>query len=220
MGDGTSGRSAGGFEAGERPDGQEARPPLPLRSAGDGVLLGLAAGGDDHAFERLYARARLNLLPMLVKILGDHHEAEDAFQETMLTTLEKAQEYDPQKGSFVAWAAGIARRKAVAHLRKRAAEPFPPETVVNLAEALIQRAHEDQTTSGRFSLPTVVRALRPRHRQLLYLRFSLGYTATEVAELWGQRPGTVRELERYVLDRLRPRFLPPEEGPSDATEGR
>src|SRR5439155_8471312 len=55
----------------------------------DADLLDRFAGGDGDALERLLARHEIPLFHFLVGVLGNHHLAEDALQETFVRPLEK-----------------------------------------------------------------------------------------------------------------------------------
>ena len=78
----------------------------------DAQLIGLIARGHEWAFERLLRRYRQSLMRLLYALTADRALAEDVFQETFVTIVEKASSYKPT-GSARHWVFTIARHKAL-----------------------------------------------------------------------------------------------------------
>jgi RNA polymerase sigma-70 factor (ECF subfamily) len=78
----------------------------------DAQLIGLIARGHEWAFERLLRRYRQSLMRLLYALTADRALAEDLFQETFVTLVEKASSYQPT-GSARHWMFTIARNKAL-----------------------------------------------------------------------------------------------------------
>src|SRR6516162_5370721 len=83
----------------------------------DAELLARFHSGDGEALERLLARHELPLFHFLVGVLGDHHLAEDALQETFVRALEKLDGVDPEH--LRGWLFTVAYHQAML-LRRRA----------------------------------------------------------------------------------------------------
>ena len=62
----------------------------------DATLLSLFRSGDESALDVLFARYEGPLFQLLVGMLRDHHQAEDALQETFVRALERFDEVDPE----------------------------------------------------------------------------------------------------------------------------
>src|SRR5258708_6113456 len=79
----------------------------------DGELLErFIAQGDDAAFAALVRRHGAMVLAVCRRILGNHHDAEDAFQATFLVLVRKADSIRP--GGMVGnWLYGVACQTAV-----------------------------------------------------------------------------------------------------------
>src|SRR5437899_11326183 len=95
----------------------------------DADLLARLRSGDDSALDTLLARYETPLFQFLVGLLRDHHQAEDALQETFVRALERLDDVDPEhlRGWLftVAYHQGLVLRR---RSRTRAADPLP-ETV-------------------------------------------------------------------------------------------
>jgi RNA polymerase sigma-70 factor, ECF subfamily len=85
------------------------------------ALLAAASAGDRRAFGPLYAATSAKLFGVLLRILGDRTEAEDALQEVYARVWASAARYDPAKGRGMTWLITIARNRGIDRLRARAA---------------------------------------------------------------------------------------------------
>ena len=139
--------------------------------------------------------------------------ADDLTQEACVRAIERAQQFDPNRGALDAWLwrivvnlardAGRASRRSellTARLmqRHRTAASASPETL-----AL------EHLRSG--DLLAAVRRLPRRHRTVIALRYGAGLTTVEIAECLGTtRMATAKALRR-ALDRLRADLAEPED---------
>src|SRR5579885_2902313 len=100
----------------------------------DDELLGaFLARGDQAAFEAILRRHGPLVLRVCRRVLGGLHDAEDAFQATLLFLAQRAGSVR-KRGSLASWLHGVARRMATnarrsaarRARRERHAEPPPP----------------------------------------------------------------------------------------------
>ena len=98
-----------GEAPGERPAG-----------AGDDLndLLSRIARRDAAAFSTLYKRTSAKLYGVVARILTRGDVAADVLQEVYVRIWEKAGEFDPVRGSPLAWMATIARNRALDEVRR------------------------------------------------------------------------------------------------------
>lgn len=82
-------------------------------------LLARLAAQDRAALRLLYDRTAPKLTGILVRMLGERSEAEDALQEVFLRIWTRAAAYDPDKGNGMTWMCAIARNHALDRLRAR-----------------------------------------------------------------------------------------------------
>src|ERR1700760_3398177 len=83
--------------------------------AGDGLsdLLRQVAARDAAAFSMLYKQTSAKLYGVVARILTRGDVAADILQEVYVRVWEKAGEFDPVRGSPLAWMATIARNRAL-----------------------------------------------------------------------------------------------------------
>ncbi|QYU69222.1 sigma-70 family RNA polymerase sigma factor [Leptolyngbya sp. 15MV] len=71
------------------------------------------AGGDRAALEAVYRATSVKLYGICYRILGDAKEAEDALQDVYISLWQRADRYDPERGSVIGWLATFARNRAI-----------------------------------------------------------------------------------------------------------
>lgn len=86
-------------------------------------LMGRVAGRDRDAFEDLYRATSAKLYGVIVGILVRRSLADEALQDVYARVWERAGDFDPSKGSPIAWMATIARNRALDDLRRSRAVP-------------------------------------------------------------------------------------------------
>lgn len=87
-----------------------------------GPLLVKISCQDRAAFRTLYSASAPKLLGVLMRMLGNRAEAEDALQEVFTRIWLNAHKFDPEKGSGMGWLITIARNHAIDRLRIRKPE--------------------------------------------------------------------------------------------------
>jgi RNA polymerase sigma-70 factor (ECF subfamily) len=83
------------------------------------LLLRIAAQ-DRAAFRLLYAQSAPKLLGVLIRMLGQRADAEDALQEVFTRVWLRANRFDPERGAAEAWLVTLTRNLAIDRLRARA----------------------------------------------------------------------------------------------------
>lgn len=85
-------------------------------------LLARIAAQDRIAFRDIYSAASSKLMGVLLRILGNRAEAEDALQEVFTRVWLRAARFDADKGRGMTWLIAIARNHAIDRLRSRAVQ--------------------------------------------------------------------------------------------------
>jgi RNA polymerase sigma-70 factor, ECF subfamily len=83
------------------------------------ALIAKCAATDRTAFRTLYRDSSAKLMGVLLRILQERAEAEDALQEVYTRVWLRAGRYDPAKGRGMTWLIAIARNLAIDRLRAR-----------------------------------------------------------------------------------------------------
>ena len=138
--------------------------------------------------ERLVRQEGDRLYRAALAILGHPQEAEDAVQDAFVKYLERAPADLAAPG---AWLMRVLVNGCRSRLRLAWRRECPlPETLP------APGPEERQEVEELFSLP-------PQDRAVLHLFYYEGYSTGEIAQMTGQRPGTVRARLTRARQRLR-----------------
>ena len=139
-------------------------------------------------WEELVTQNETRLYRTALAILGDPHEAEDAVQDSFVRFLEHAPQ-DLERPS--AWLTRVLVNGCRSRLRLAWRRVGPlPETL------LAPGPEERQELEELFSLP-------PKDRAVIHLHYYEGYSTDEIAQILGQRPGTIRSRLSRAREKLR-----------------
>ena len=152
----------------------------------DGHLLErFLARREEHAFELLLRRHGPMVLGVCRRILGNDHDAEDAFQATFLVLVRRGDRIRPrsQVGNWlygVACRTALEARRAAARRRRKEAQAMPPT-----------QQEENVWAELRPMLDRELNRLPDRYRMPLVLCDLEGMTRKEAARQLGWAEGTV-----------------------------
>jgi len=131
----------------------------------------------------------------LVATVGRQH-ADDCYQETWLSAL-RAYPRLREAGNLRGWLLTIAHRKAIDHVRARDRAPVPA------GDALPEVPVNDRSRDGDGSLWAAVRALPPKQRGAIALRYGLDADYTTIAVALSCSEDAARRSVHEGLKRLR-----------------
>ena len=171
---------------------------------GDGFLETLAETahrGDRHALEQLLSAAEPRLTRMALAFGASPDDAPDLVQEVLLAAWRRFDDFDPRKGTFLAWIAGGLHGR-VSNLRRGAGR----------RETFLGRFRDE--SDGEFSLPhgavearitlaRLVSALSSRQREVVALYELGGLSGKETASLLGIGEAAVRSIARDARGQLK-----------------
>jgi RNA polymerase sigma-70 factor (ECF subfamily) len=145
----------------------------------DATLLARVRAGEDAALDLLMARYETPLFQFLLGVLRDHHQAEDALQETFVRALERLDDVDPDhlRGWFFTVAyhqAMLARRRQ----KVRRTAPLEAQEVPDPAPDPLQVvAREDE----KQRLQALLELLPPAQQEVIRQRLWEGKRFREIA---------------------------------------
>ncbi len=161
-------------------------------------LVELAQRGDHSAFEALTAVRVDRLFAIARLILRDVHLAEDAVQETLISTWQQLPRLrDADK--FDAWLHRLLVNACADQGRKR-------RRISNQVElAGFEPKGGDMTgnTADRDQLERGFQRLKPEQRAAVVLHYYVGYSAEEIADILGTPIGTAKSRIHYATEALR-----------------
>ena len=151
----------------------------------------MAGGRED--FEAFVAARYAALLRTAYLLTGDHHDAEDLLQQSLIKAVGawKRIEGDPEP-----YVRTILVRQNVSRWRRRRWRELTTDT-------LPETPVPEQGAEDRVALHRALGVLAPRQRAVIVLRYYEDLTESQTAEALGIAVGTVKSQTRDALRRLR-----------------
>jgi RNA polymerase sigma-70 factor (ECF subfamily) len=169
----------------------------------DDALLVRIADRDSRALADLYDRHANLLFTLIVRILGDRAEAEDALHDVFLRIWQRADIYNPVFGAPAAWLVRLARDRAIDRLRRRGGSPIT-ERATEAADPGAAPPPTRAAAAGRHdAIAGAMSVLPPEERQLIECAFFEGYSQAELSEKFALPLGTVKTRIRRGMQTLR-----------------
>jgi RNA polymerase sigma-70 factor, ECF subfamily len=167
-------------------------------------LLSRIATRDAAAFAALYKQTNAKLYGVVARILTRGDAAADALQEVYVRIWEKAGEFDPLKGSPLAWMAAIARNRALDEVRRVRPVSLEdqPEGFEPAAEEIDPLAARERS-EGLTALVDCLKALDEEKRAIVLLAYYRGSSREALAKRFGRPVPTIKTWLHRSLAQLR-----------------
>ena len=165
------------------------------------LLLDIARDRDRRAFERLYDRHHRLVHGLAWRMLGDPGEAEDVLQLVFLRAWERADSFDPARGSVAAWLCVMTRSRCLDRLRQRRRRPEQPMQQDTL-EFLAAAAPEDADPARGRALARALEGLPPAQRLAVEAVYYQGLSQAEAARSLKLPLGTLKGRLRLAMEKL------------------
>jgi len=163
-----------------------------------------AARGDQVAFAEFYDAVAPVVFGTTLKVLRNQAMAEEVTQDVFLELWKQAPGYDRAKGSPKAWAATIARRRAIDRVRSEESSRARDQADARLGVVDHDTvAEEVETNLDQQHVITALAQLSAPQREALSLAYYGGHTYREVAAMLDVPEGTIKTRIRDGLIRLR-----------------
>ena len=138
--------------------------------------------GDRHAWRILYDR-NFDVLAAWVRSRRGPESAEDVLQETWLTAVRRMRDFEPERGTFLAWLCGIAKRVGAADSRNASRQPPGLEH-----EPVAKEVPEPTPLEPAFAL------LPESYRELLLAKYGDRRSVADIARETGATPKAVESM--------------------------
>jgi RNA polymerase sigma-70 factor (sigma-E family) len=145
------------------------------------------------SFEEFVVARRDALLRTAYLLTGNHHDAEDLVQTTLIKVVPKWSRIEDRPEPYVR---RVLARESVSRWRARRWREVTTDLVPDVAR-------DGSDSADRIVLLEDLRRLSPRHRAVLVLRYFEDLTEVETAAALGISVGTVKSHARDALARLR-----------------
>ncbi|WP_068181446.1 ECF RNA polymerase sigma factor SigK [Mycobacterium sp. UM_CSW] len=173
------------------------------------TLLRQVARGDSAAFATIYDLTKARVYGLVTRVVRDPGYSEETTQEVYLEVWRSASQYDPAKGSALAWLLTMAHRRAVDRVRAEQAgsrrESRYGAANVESAAGAAQDPVADSAISGdeRRRVAQCLDALSDAQRQCIELAYYQGLTYSEVSQRLAANLSTIKSRIRDALRGLR-----------------
>ena len=165
-------------------------------------LVDKVAGGDHVAFRWLFRRFQRPVHAYLYRLVRASHIAEELMNETMLELWKGAGRFGG-RSTVSTWLFGIARHKAIDHLRRMREGDLGEETLADIPDS----APTPEESVGRAGLADLVGRLMDRlsveHREVLHLAYREELSVEEIADVVDCPINTVKTRMFYARKRLK-----------------
>lgn len=185
---------------------EEASEPPDPEALQDVRLLAAVADGDQQALAALYRRHGSLIYSLLLRMLGNSAEAQEATQDTFLKVWRRAQHYRAERATPQAWMVMVARGLALDRLRARsrgAAHQAAYESELALLEVEVNGARQAERDELANVCVAALHRLPESQGQALQLAFLRGWTHEEIARATNEPLGTIKARIRRGLLALR-----------------
>ncbi len=166
------------------------------------ALLARTASGDQDAFRVLYDRTSGRLFAICLRIARNRTLAEDFLQEAYARVWERSPQFDPQRGSALAWMIALTRNHAIDVIRTRGREVLS----VDGAEFELPDQPALAPAEARLDFPAVARALAELDegpRRAIMHAYLDGMSYQEIGAALGIPIGTAKTWVSRGIAKLR-----------------
>jgi RNA polymerase sigma-70 factor (ECF subfamily) len=174
--------------------------PLPTLTDRE-LVQAVVVDGDERAFRELYRRHTPRLYQLILRLVGNEHDAEDVVQEAWIRAAEAAGNFRWESG-FATWLTGIAINRFKELLRKRNRWP------ALALDEVIEPVSRPEALNERVDLERALGMLPVGYRTILLLHDVEGFRHEEIAQQLGIAAGTSKSqlfhARRYVRALLEP----------------
>ncbi len=154
--------------------------------------------GDEAALRAIYDEHASLVLSICRRTVGA--DAEDVVQQVFVAAWRGRSSFDASKGSLAGWLTGIAKFKAVDHLRAKGRRPQSANQEV---EDSASTAADVGRVADRMLLTRALATLPEERRRVVALAFFEDFTHQEISEHLSMPLGTVKSHVRRGLEALR-----------------
>jgi RNA polymerase sigma factor (sigma-70 family) len=178
---------------------------MSLKSGEIQCLINGLKEGSPVAFGQFYGRYGSLIYHIALKITRDKMEAEDICHDVLLEIYEKADQYDPERGSIEAWIAVKARSRSLDRLRKKRHVLSEHPEQETLFMDLPPESVEERVfgSMDKEALMQAIELIPVSQRKAVYGMYFEAKTCRELAQKWQRPIGTVKSWVRCGLQNIK-----------------
>jgi RNA polymerase sigma-70 factor (ECF subfamily) len=181
-------------------------------SSNDGELIKAVAEGDADALAVLYDRHGTAVFSLCLRMLRDADDAEELLEDVFWQLWRRADQFDPVRGSALAYLLTLTRSRAIDRLRARRRrvrlrselpDPLLGESLLGAAASTDSPLQEALALERRARVHVALADLPAAQREAVELSFLEGLTHPEISTRLGEPLGTIKTRIRNGLLRMR-----------------
>lgn len=165
----------------------------------DRDLVAAVAEGDADAFAALYDRHSPRAYSLLLLILNNKEEAEDALQEAFFDVWRLSERYDPSLAGVASWVQMIVRSRGIDRLRARGRRREKADWTGEGGETTVP----EPTDEDMHQITTVLGSLTPDQRSAIWMAYCRGMSRQQIADVEDVPVGTIKSRIRSGVARLK-----------------
>jgi RNA polymerase sigma-70 factor (ECF subfamily) len=158
---------------------------------------------DRAAYTRLYHRTSPKLLGILLRILKNRSEAEDALQDVFIKIWQRAERFSRDEGRAETWLAAIARNHAIDVMRARKPQASDLDEAFDLASDAPDPEAEAINRSEGGRIERCMQTLESDKAEAVKRAYVEGLSYQELADFYNIPLNTIRTWLRRSLLKLR-----------------
>jgi RNA polymerase sigma-70 factor (ECF subfamily) len=158
---------------------------------------------DRAAYARLYIVTSPKLFAILVRMLKNRQEAEDALQDVFIKVWQRAERYLPEEGKPQTWLAAIARNHAIDVMRARKPQASVIDEAFDIASDEPDPEAAAINSSERSRIDRCMQTLESDKADAVKRAYVEGLSYQELAEFYNIPVNTMRTWLRRSLLKLR-----------------
>ena len=197
--------------------------PAESAEATDEQLMQAIIDRDQHSLNLLYGRYRVLINKIVMEILPNEADAEEALQDVFMEIWSRAANFDVRKGKPLGWIICMARRRAIDHYRKirrraDASEKLRQEgesgngNIPGVESPMPVNSGGGQnaaaTSDLRAFLSNVIMSLPEEQGRVIRLSYFEEMSQREIATKTGIPLGTIKTRLDLALRKLANKFVP------------
>jgi len=161
----------------------------------ENILVAKSLAGDAAAYAGLVDAFSAPVFSLLLRLLGNHADSEDAAQEVFMRAYKSLSTYNP-KYPFLPWILAIAHNRAMDVLKSRKSELVSindPETPVEIEDP-VRMSEQFERDFETGELWQAVATLPPLYQEALMLRHRQDLKYSEISVIMELPLGTVKTM--------------------------
>jgi RNA polymerase sigma-70 factor (ECF subfamily) len=169
----------------------------------DQNLMALICAGNENAYANLYDKYVDKMLGFAFSMLKNKTDAEDLIHDVFIEIWDKANSYNSERGSVIAWLMLRVRSRCLDRFRQQ--KSLKKNTQIQVTEEYYDDDNEKlyEKNQQQSSIHNALESLSQKHRSVIEMSYFKGLTCVEISKNCDIPLGTVKTRLMSALNLLR-----------------